>query len=143
MGRQGDIEGDGMTDKPWKKDEREIAARFGTTRTPLSGGNGKQTRSDTLSPDFFIEIKRRKSFPFRKLFLSVREMARKENKVPLMVIHENGTAIDNSIVILRLGDLPLFVKGYGRLSIPLERKTPEIVLKRTENKNRKKGGEMK
>lgn len=41
----------------FKAQERRIAKWLGTTRTPLSGGNSKHTRSDTLHPRFFVEAK--------------------------------------------------------------------------------------
>ena len=44
-----------MSDKTWKARERQVAKLLGTERTPLSGGNGKQTRSDSLSAEFFVE----------------------------------------------------------------------------------------
>lgn len=95
-----------MTEKAWKRDEKKIARLFGTERTPLSGGNGKQTRSDTLHPDLFIEIKRRKSFPFRTVFGKLQEPARRERKIPVMVLHQSGSRTASSMVILQLSDLP-------------------------------------
>ena len=46
-----------MKSKRWKSVEGEIARWFGSTRTPLSGGNSKHTRSDTLHKRFFVECK--------------------------------------------------------------------------------------
>lgn len=45
----------------WKKVELRIARAFGTTRTPLSGGASKHTRSDTLHPFIYCEIKHGKT----------------------------------------------------------------------------------
>lgn len=46
-----------MSSKRWKAVEGELAKMFGSTRTPLSGGNSKHTRSDTLHKRYFVEIK--------------------------------------------------------------------------------------
>ncbi len=40
-----------------KTQERRVARYFGVERTPLSGGASRHTRSDTLHPDLFIEVK--------------------------------------------------------------------------------------
>ena len=43
--------------KTWKSVELRLAKMFGVRRTPLSGGNSAHTRSDTLHPTLFIELK--------------------------------------------------------------------------------------
>lgn len=43
--------------KTWKSVELRLAKMFGVRRTPLSGGNSAHTRSDTLHPRLFIELK--------------------------------------------------------------------------------------
>jgi len=40
-----------------KTQERRVARYFGVERTPLSGGASRHTRSDTLHPDLFLEVK--------------------------------------------------------------------------------------
>lgn len=40
-----------------KQQERRVSRFFGVERTPLSGGASRHTRSDTLHPDLYIEIK--------------------------------------------------------------------------------------
>mgnify|MGYP000423855145 CR=1 FL=1 len=52
-----------MARSTWKKLERRVARFFGSERTPLSGGNSKHTRSDSLHPDLFIEAKHKKEMP--------------------------------------------------------------------------------
>jgi hypothetical protein len=79
-----------MSDKAWKKDERRIAAYFGTERTPLSGGNGKQTRSDTLHETLFIEAKRRKKHSAVTLWDDTKKLAVKEGKTPVVCLAEKG-----------------------------------------------------
>lgn len=86
----------------WKDVERRIARKFGTERTPLSGGNGKQTRSDTLHTKLFIEIKHRVRIPFYSTFRETRDLARKENKTPMVISHETNS--HSEIVMIELRD---------------------------------------
>lgn len=74
----------------WKGLERKISKSLGTERTPLSGGNSKQTRSDTLSDKFFCEVKLRASFSIVALYRKTSEMARKEAKIPVLCIKEKS-----------------------------------------------------
>ena len=76
--------------KTWKKLEQKVARLRGTERTPLSGGNGKQTRSDTLDKTFFIECKLRKDPAVWNLYESIEALALKENKIPVLVIKKKG-----------------------------------------------------
>ena len=76
--------------KSWKKLEQKVARLRGTERTPLSGGNGKLTRSDTLDKTFFIECKLRKDPAIWNLYEQIEELAKKENKIPLLVIKKKG-----------------------------------------------------
>lgn len=70
----------------WKRREREIAAYFGTERTPLSGGNSKHTRSDTLHDKLFVEAKYRQRSAVWTLFESTDELAAQESKLPLLTL---------------------------------------------------------
>jgi hypothetical protein len=72
--------------KSWKKLEQKVARLRGTERTPLSGGNSRETRSDTLDNTFFIECKLRKDPAIWNLYEQVEELAKKENKIPILVI---------------------------------------------------------
>ena len=76
--------------KSWKKLEQKVARLRGTERTPLSGGNSKQTRSDTLDKTFFIECKLRKDPAIWNLYEKVELLAIKENKIPVLVIKKKG-----------------------------------------------------
>jgi hypothetical protein len=76
--------------KSWKRLEQKVAKMRNTERTPLSGGNSKITRSDTMDKTFFIECKLRKNPAVWNLYEKVSELAGKENKVPLLVIKKKG-----------------------------------------------------
>lgn len=79
-----------MADKSWKALERRVAKRFGCGRTPLSGGNGKVTRSDTLHKRLFIEVKQRATHTVATLFRATKVQAKAEEKIPLLVLQEKG-----------------------------------------------------
>jgi hypothetical protein len=76
--------------KSWKKLEQKVARLRGAERTPLSDGNSKQTRSDTLDNTFFIECKLRKDPAIWNMYEQVEELAKKENKIPILVIKKKG-----------------------------------------------------
>jgi hypothetical protein len=76
--------------KHWKSIERKVAGAFGSERTPLSGGNSKITRSDSLHDKLFIETKYRKEFAVLNLYKATKELAKKENKIPVVCLAENG-----------------------------------------------------
>ena len=75
----------------WKSVESRIAKDFGTRRTPLSGINSGHTSSDTLHKELFIEVKHRAGgFGVTNLFKKTAILAKKENKVPVVAVHEKG-----------------------------------------------------
>lgn len=74
----------------WKQRERDIARYFGTERTPLSGGNSRHTRSDSLHEDLFVEAKLRKKHTVISLWDETKELAKKESKIPVVVLAEKG-----------------------------------------------------
>lgn len=83
-----------MPDTAWKKLERRVAAAFGTTRTPFSGGTSGMTRSDTLSDTCFVETKRATKYKaVISLWDKTKELAIKERKVPVLALgapHRKG-----------------------------------------------------
>lgn len=79
-----------MADKRWKVAERRVAAFFGSERTPLSGGTSKMTRSDTLHPDLFVEVKSRVKHTTVTLWDDTKKKALKEGKVPVVVLVEKS-----------------------------------------------------
>jgi hypothetical protein len=81
----------------WKLGEQTLAKFFGTTRTPLSGGNSKVTRSDSLSERLFLEMKKGAYTPKRfssivELYLKTEALALAEGKIPIVVIREAGVS---------------------------------------------------
>jgi len=87
----------------WKGDERLVSRMFGTERTPLSGGNSKMTRSDTLHPKLFIEVKKRASHAAFELWRRTKELARREKKVPVVVLRSGNSPY--TLVVVEVRDL--------------------------------------
>ena len=77
-----------MSDKAWKRAERLVAMKCGGTRNPLSGRSGKHTSGDVIHPAFYFEVKQRQSFSLFTLWRSTAKKARKEGKIPVVVLHE-------------------------------------------------------
>ena len=101
----------------WKGIEAKVAAWFGSDRTPLSGGNSKITRSDTRHPNLFIEVKYRQRHAIEALYTGTRELAKKENKIPVVVpVSKNSR---HRLIILDVRDLQ-FVASLLQLPIVSE-----------------------
>ena len=98
-----------MTDKAWKQVERKVAKSLDTERTPLSGGNSKQTRSDTLDERLFVEVKHRKHFSVLLLYRKTAELAKKENKTPVLCLKEKGKRGELAVI-----DWNLFVNLWNK-----------------------------
>jgi hypothetical protein len=79
-----------MADKLWKAIERKVAKFFGTLRTPLSGSHSAHTRSDTLHDILYIETKLRERHTAVSLWQQTNNKAKKENKIPCVVLAEKG-----------------------------------------------------
>jgi len=76
--------------KHWKNIEKKVALFFGSERTPLSGGNSKHTRSDSLHKQLFIETKYRVKHSVITLYDQVKELAKKEKKTPVICLAQKG-----------------------------------------------------
>jgi len=92
-----------MTSKnTWKALERKCAKALGGMRNPLSGTNSRHTAGDIIHPDYYVECKLRKKWAITSLFLEVKEHARKEQKIPLLVIKEKGK--HGELVVMAMSD---------------------------------------
>lgn len=76
----------------WKRRERQAARLFGAERQPGSGSGGRadQTRSDSTHPKLFIESKLRASSSVRTLWEKTNALARREGKVPVLMLYAKG-----------------------------------------------------
>ena len=100
-----------MNRSTWKGHERAVARFLGTVRAPLSGGGSRHTRSDTLHPSLFVEVKSGKGTPRRvpaieQLFGITEERAAREGKRAVLVFHETGRSapVDEWPAYVRLKD---------------------------------------
>ena len=98
----------------WKALERRLCAMFGGRRTPLSGSNSQHgTSSDCIeqSPEFqkfYIEIKLRAKFMHHGIFRDVKQKAKDEDKIPLLISHEKSEK--GNLIILQLNDFLELIK---------------------------------
>jgi hypothetical protein len=96
-----------MPDTASKRDERSVGSYFETFRTPLSGGNSRHTRSDTLHPTHYFEVKSRSAVPstwsaILRLFGEIEERAAAEHKRAVLVTHRKH--------VRNLADWPAYVR---------------------------------
>lgn len=96
----------------WKRREREIAKRFNTERTPLSGINSKHTHSDTLSPNIFIELKYRDKFAVFKWYDKAAKYAKEEGKTPILALNQKYDS--RTLVLIDINDMAEVVKYLNK-----------------------------
>lgn len=80
-----------MNQSNWKGRERQVNDFFGGEgRTPLSGINSGHTHFDIRHDILGVEHKHRKRHAVISLFKKVKELAKKENKIPVVTLSEKG-----------------------------------------------------
>lgn len=79
-----------MTDKAWKRQERNVARRLDAKRNPLSGRAGGHTSADVIHPVLYVEVKHAKRFAVLTIMREVEHKAAKEKKLPVLVLHQKG-----------------------------------------------------
>ncbi len=100
-----------MTDKTWKRVEREIAARLGGERVPVTGRQ-RGSAPDIKHPWLSVEVKHRKALPGWMLDAQAQADASiKGNQLPVVVLHQDRMKYDDSVVLVRLSD---FVEWFGQ-----------------------------
>jgi hypothetical protein len=96
--------------RSWKATERRCAKFFGSERTPLSGGNSKHTRSDSLSPHIFIESKSSKKSAIWSLFKKTRPLAKAEKKPCVLITHCDNH--EGFLITFHSGDLQEVIEAF-------------------------------
>lgn len=95
----------------WKQAEREIANRLGGERVPVTGrqrGSAPDIEHEWLS----LEVKHRKKLPGWMLdAIAQAETSKRDEQLPMVVLHQNGQRYDDSVVMLRLKD---FTRWFGK-----------------------------
>jgi hypothetical protein len=79
-----------MNQSNWKQRERQVAEYFGVRRTPLSGMNSGHTGADIIHDLLFVEHKQRKRHAVISLWDKVKQLAHKENKIPVVTLSVKG-----------------------------------------------------
>lgn len=97
-----------MTDKAWKRAEREIASLLGGVRIPITG-RARGSAADIAHEEFSIEVKRRESVPawlFEDAFEQA-DMSNDGTKTPLVVVEwARGKGKNRErFAVVRLNDL--------------------------------------
>ena len=104
-----------MSEKPWKRCERAIAARLCGRRVPVTGRQRGDV-PDVQHDAFAVEVKHRRHLPgWLREAVAQALAAQRDGQLPLVVLHEAGTRHADDLVCLRLGD---FEDWHGRLHRP-------------------------
>ena len=93
----------------WKALERKVAKLLGGARNPLSGGASRHTRGDVIHDTLYVECKLRKRMAAWSLFRETEILAKREGKMPVVVLKEKGKK--GELVVLRLTDFVELIKN--------------------------------
>jgi hypothetical protein len=99
--------------RTWQKAEGRVAALFGARRQVGSGSSGRddRTQSDSTHPRLFVETKLRQAHAARSLHDEVKARARREGKVPVVVLVDKGRP--GALVCVHTDDLADFLAEYA------------------------------
>lgn len=102
-----------MTDRPWKRNERAIAARLGGRRVPVTG-RARGDQPDIDHPLWAVEAKTRRTLPaWLHDALAQARAAARPGQVPIVVLHQTGQHHADDLVVLRLADFVDLVGDLG------------------------------
>lgn len=90
--------------KTWKDVELRYAKLFRTTRNITSGGNGHLSRSDSLHPDFYLEIKHGIQCKPTSLWQDTVVKAKLEHKIPMLIQHFKGEKVMDARITMKVSD---------------------------------------
>lgn len=98
--------------RTWQKAEGRAAEIFGARRQPGSGSGGRddQTSSDSTHPTLYLETKLRAKHQARTLHDTVKVKAKKENKIPVLMLADK--AREGFLVCVHSSDMAAFVAAY-------------------------------
>lgn len=92
-----------MTDKrTWQKLETKVAKSLKGKRNPLSGRSSRHTAGDVIHDNFYVECKLREKMAVWSFFREAEEKAKKEGKIPLLILKEKNK--HGELIALRLSD---------------------------------------
>ena len=97
----------------WKQAEREVAARLGGRRVPVTG-RGRGDAPDVEHKRLSVEVKHWPALPaWLRGAMAQAQAASRDGKVPVAVLHERGRPYDDALCVLRLADLARLLDGAG------------------------------
>ena len=100
-----------MSERAWKRCEREVAGILGGCRVPVTGrarGDVPDIRHRWLS----VEVKGRRSLPAWLLkAVAQARAAATPHQLPIAVLHQEGARHGSDLVVMRLSD---FEDWFGR-----------------------------
>lgn len=115
-----------MTDKTWKSAERKIAALLGGERVPITGrsrGSAPDIQHETLS----LEVKHWQKFPeWLKDAMNQAEMSATPDQIPTVVLHEKGSAYDQSLTFMPIHGMMKLLKTIENLEAENEALTEQL-----------------
>lgn len=97
----------------WKREELRVAKMFGTSRALMKGTDEK---SDIISDLFCVDVKLRQRIDIQKHYRELRAAARKEDKIPILVVRRPKDRI--RLAVLDCEYLVSILKGAGLLEEP-------------------------
>ena len=100
-----------MSRTAWKDAERELARRLGGERVPVTG-RVRGWAPDIDHPLWALEVKTRRTMPVllagaMDQAVKAADWAKRRGKgerMPMVIIHQDGQHFDNAMVIVRLKD---------------------------------------
>jgi hypothetical protein len=94
----------------WKARERTAARLFGAERQVGSGSLGREdrSRSDSTHDRLFLETKLRARCAVRTLYDATRELAKKEDKLPVLALASKGRP--GLLIVVHSDDLDSFAR---------------------------------
>lgn len=99
-----------MSRATWKRTERDIAARFGGKRVPVSG-RARGDAPDIAHPTLSIEVKHRASLPaWLHDAMAQAAASATPGQTPVAILHEHGARHDGDLCIVRLVDFVAIVE---------------------------------
>lgn len=99
-----------MADKPWKAEERRVAAMLGAKRALMKGTDEK---ADVDHPLFEVDVKLRKTWSVLKWFKEIKQSADRKNKIPVLTLRQPGQKL--RLAVIKMDTLISLMKGAGLL----------------------------
>ena len=93
-----------MSDRNWKRFERDVAKAVGGVRVPVTGLD--RAAADVDAGPFQIQVKLGRRMPgyLKKWLDGITETAKRKGATGIVVWKQPGERVDDSVVILRLAD---------------------------------------